>query len=306
MTGTLAAERLDLTDFFAPFAQARTAAGLWSNEDLLLGLATEGDLDLRLSATDARVDRLRLGEMAASILVRPGRIEASLGRADLRRGTVKGRLALATSGELTELKAQGSFERLDIAALLTDLGQPRWITGQAQGQFALEGSGETVVDLVRQIHGRTTLTVRQGEIIGVGLEGAMRRIEKQPLSASLEWKGGRTAFDQAMVNLNIGAGIGEIVDGSVSAPTMRTALEGHVSLVDRSVAVRAHVSPASANSNLMPSIVFNLSGSWDDVAIAPDAKALIERSRAAKPLFGLDRSLPPSARGVPVAEPLRP
>ena len=36
-----------------------------------------------------------------------------------------------------------------------------------------------------------------GEIIGIALGDALRRVEKRPLLASLNWKGGRTPFDQA-------------------------------------------------------------------------------------------------------------
>ena len=297
ITGTLAAETLDLSEIFAPFLQARTSSGLWSGEDISLSQAAGGDLDLRLSATAARIGRLRLADMAASVLVRPNRIEASLGRADLHEGTLKGRLTLTAQNKLTEVKTQATFENVDLGPALADFGHTRWITGLAQGQFVLEAAGRTVADMVRQSHGKATVTVKKGDLIGIGLESTLRRMEKQPLSASLEWKGGRTSFDRAVVNLNIGGGVGDITDGALSAPTMRTALEGRVSLVDRSLTIRAHVSPPTASTTPAPLIAFDVVGSWDDVSVIPDARAFIERSRAAKPLFGVDR-LSPSARGA--------
>ena len=83
ITGTLAADTLNLSDLFAPFSQARTSSGAWSEESIDLARATGMDLDLRLSAASASLGRLSLDDMAASVLVQPGRIEASLGRADL-------------------------------------------------------------------------------------------------------------------------------------------------------------------------------------------------------------------------------
>jgi AsmA protein len=35
--------------------------------------------------------------------------------------------------------------------------------------------------------------------------------------------------------------------------------------------------------------VFDVSGAWDNVTVTPDARSLIERSGAAKPLFGPER-----------------
>jgi len=286
VTGTLAAERLDLSGFFQAFMQARTPSGFWSGEPLSLSGATSGDLDLRLSATSARLGRLDLGDVAANILVRPGRVEASLGRASLNGGVVKARMALSALSDGVDLKVQGSFDRVNLAPLLADLNQARWIAGQAHGQLTLEGMGQSPVDLVRHAHGRANIVVRQGELIGIGLNDALKRVEKRPLSASLEWRGGRTPFELAQVSVNVGGGIGEIVEGSLTAPSLRTALSGRVSLLDRALAVKAQVDAIALSPGSGPSITFDVTGGWDDVLIVPDAKQLIQRSGAAKPLFG--------------------
>ncbi|HEV2559838.1 MAG TPA: AsmA-like C-terminal region-containing protein [Microvirga sp.] len=301
ITGTLAADRFDLSPLLAPFTQARTPAGQWSNEEPSVLGTTGGDLDLRLSANEARMGRLRLGEMAASVIVRPGRVEASLSRAQLNKGTFKGRLSLAAMSDGTELKAQGTFDHIDAAGFLNDLGQGRWLTGQAQGQFALESTGRTVADLVRQSHGRTALTVKQGEVVGINLGEALKRVEKRPLAASLDWKGGRTAFDQIHLALNVASGVGEIAEGTLAAPSLRTALQGQVSLFDRWLSMRALVDPATAGALPSPVIVFDVNGGWDDVAVVPDARSLIERSGAAKPLFGSDRIVPANQASPPLA-----
>ena len=65
--------------------------------------------------------------------------------------------------------------------------------------------------------------------------------------------------------------------------------------------MRALVDPATAGVLPSPVIVFDVTGGWDDVAVVPDAKALIERSGAAKPLFGAERILPASQPAAPVA-----
>jgi AsmA protein len=49
-------------------------------------------------------------------------------------------------------------------------------------------------------------------------------------------------------------------------------------------------------------IAFDIKGGWDDVAVIPDARAFIERSRAAKPLFGLDRLAPAASAPAPKAQ----
>jgi AsmA protein len=300
VTGTLAAERLNLSDLLAPLAQVRTTSGLWSGEEISLQHTAGGDLDLRVSANDAWIGGVKLGEMAANVMVRPGRIEASIGRASLNNGTIKGRIAFAALEGGLDLKLQGTFSGVDIGSFLSDARRHRWITGSAQGQFTLEGAGTTPADIVRQSHGRTTLSVKQGELVGVGLNDVLLRLEKHPLLAFLDRRSGRTPFDEAHVHLNIGAGLAEITEGALTAPKLRAALQGRVSFIDRDVAIRAHVGALPAEPKADSSVVLDVLGSWDDISVVPDARSLIERSGAAKALFGRER-IPGASRGAAAA-----
>ncbi len=283
ITGTLAAEGLDLTDLFAPFAQARTSSGSWSEESLDLARVTGSDLDLRLSAASARLGKLRVEDMAASVLVRPGEIEASIGRADFHDGSLKGRLSLMSANGMTEFKSQGTFTGIEIAPFLSSLGEPRWITGQAQGQFAFEGKGTNPVEVVRRAQGRSTITVRGGELVGIALGDALKRVEKHPLLASLNWKGGRTPFDEAQAQIVVQKGVGEVTEGRLTSADLTAELKGEVLIVDRTLNLKAKVS--SAGSPSAAAIAFDIDGGWDNITVIPNARSLIERSGAAKPLL---------------------
>ncbi|HEY8566485.1 MAG TPA: AsmA-like C-terminal region-containing protein [Beijerinckiaceae bacterium] len=300
ITATLAAEGLNLTDYFLPLLQARGSDGLWNADPIDLSTPTSGDLDMRLSATTARIGGVRLQDLAASIQVRPGRIEATIGRATLNRGLVKGRLGLSAAGDAAEMKLQGSFDRVDMGAFLAELGQPRWIAGTAQGSIHLDGTGETPADLMRQVHGKALVSVRQGELVGVTLPEALRRLERRPLAASFDWRGGRTPFDQAQAQITVTNGIGEITESGLSAPNIRGAVQGRVSLADRTLSAKASVEVTNTSPAPAP-IVFDIAGPWEDVAVNPDPRALIQRSGAAQPLLppevrlSLDRELQGSA-----------
>jgi AsmA protein len=289
INGTLAADSLNLSDLVAPFAQARTPAGPWNDEAMDLAGETGSDLDLRLSANSAHLGRLKLGDMAASVLVRPGRIEASIGRAEFHDGTLKGRLSLASLGGKVEFKSQGTFSGVEISPFLNAIGQPRWITGRAGGQFSFEGMGKSPADVIRQVQGRSSIEVLDGELVGIALDDALKRVEKRPLIASLNWKGGRTPFHQAQAQIVMKDGVGEIVEGHLRASTVKAALQGEVLLLDRSLSMKADISPADLPAGHSPSLVFDVSGDWDSIVVKPDARSLIERSGAAKPLLPADR-----------------
>jgi AsmA protein len=160
------------------------------------------------------------------------------------------------------------------------------VAGSAQGQVSLDGAGDTPADIMRHLHGRANITVRQGEIIGVSLGDVMRRTERRPLSASFDWRGGRTPFEQAQLNLTVTDGIAEITEGGLTAASLRAVLQGRISFADRLVSLRANVEPTGAGASAPgPGMVFDIGGPWDDVAVTPDVRALIERSGAAQPLL---------------------
>jgi AsmA protein len=62
-----------------------------------------------------------------------------------------------------------------------------------------------------------------------------------------------------------------------------------VLLVDRTLSMTANISPADAPADQSPALVFNVMGDWDNVAVSPQVRSLIERSGAAKPLFPSER-----------------
>jgi AsmA protein len=265
ISGTLAADRLDLTAFAAPLLQARSRSGTWSSDGIDLHGQSGTDLDLRVSAPTARIGSVRVDDLAANISVKGSRYEASIGHAAINKGVIKGRATLASAADGVEVKGQSSFERLDLASLLADMGLSRWVGGLAQGQFAFEGSGDTAAEIVRSLHGRASVTVRQGELVGVGLNEVLRRADGRPsFSPVSRWS--RVPFDQAHLNVTILDGTAEISNGALAGAGLRAAVQGRASLSDRMLAVKANVE----GNGPSPAVVVEVAGPWDNVAIVPD------------------------------------
>lgn len=281
LRATLAGNQIDLSDLVAPFAAIRTGTGSWTDEPFSPGMASAGNVDLRLSAASAQIGRVRLEDVAAALLQTENRLEVSLGRAGLERGTVKGRLALGIGSGFFDLKAQGAFDRVDVGAVLAQTGQKGWISGIGQGQFAVEAFGESPADLIRQVSGRANLTVRQGEITGISFEDMLRRVERR---SPFDWRGGRTPFDQAQVGIQISNGVAEITDGTLNAATARSTLQGSLSLPDRLMAVRVTTEGVSSASP-PSSMVFDVGGPWSDLSVTQSSDMPVRRSDAARSLI---------------------
>ena len=235
---------------------------------LALAPFTAGDLDLRLSAGAARVGPMLAEDVAASVLVRAGNIEASLNRATLASGTLKGRLALNVSksdAAVTEMKAQGAVDGLDLGALLGDLRQESRILGRVQGQFLAQGSGATTERLLNHADGHAILGVENGTLIGLDLSEIAQR-HRSPARRI-----GRTGFERATLNLRFTDGVGEIVEGALEGPALSASLRGTVFLHDRRCETVADVTArnATAGGPLQKPTQFLIGGPFDDLAVRP-------------------------------------
>ncbi|WP_460452323.1 AsmA family protein [Alsobacter sp. SYSU BS001988] len=302
--GTLAADRLDLTTALRPFFPKRDADGGWSRDSIDPAATPSPGVDVRVSAATLTVGKLTLGNAAFSLLSRDGRTDVTLGNAELFGGAAKGRLTLSgTASSGLEVKAQGSFDRLDAAKAFSSMTGAEKLSGSASGAFALEASGDAPASLMRSLEGRAALTVRQGELIGINLPEVLRRIEKRPLIAALDIRGGRTPFDTATVSGRISRGVLEIGEAVLSSPATRVTLAGQIGVGDRTLLLSGQAQAAEREAAALP---FEVSGSFDDPIVAPDAKNLIRRSGAAAPFFGSPRAIvvgePGALRTPPPAE----
>ncbi|MGX7707556.1 AsmA family protein [Methylobacterium sp. Gmos1] len=242
LTGTLAAERLDLSGLVpeAAFLIEPGPGGAWSRAPLALDNLSYGDIDLRLSAASARLGPVEAQDVAAGLLVRDGTVEATLGRATVQGGTVKGRAALAALPAGLDARLQGSADRIDLGGLFADLGWPRWILGRAQGTLALDAAGSSLADLVGRLAGRAAATVEGGEILGVNLADLAQRPDT---AATALRRGGRTHFERARVSLTVRDGVAEIGQGQLRGAALAASLGGRIFLAERRLGAEARIEP---------------------------------------------------------------
>ncbi|MEH3117472.1 MAG: AsmA family protein [Methylorubrum populi] len=275
MQATLAAESLNLSPLLADLLRLTgfdegADDRAWRSRSLDLAPLTAGDLDLRISAGSARIGPVQMTDLASSVLVREGGIEASLGRAGVQGGVVKGRVTLAGDdgdAALTRVKAQGSFDGIDLGALLNDLGQSRWMLGVSQGSLALEGEGRDADAFARSVAGRVALASADGAIAGLDLADVIHR-GGTVAPGALARRNGRTPFERAAVTLLFADGVGEIVEGSLASRTLDASLHGRISLVDRRFQARAELLSrvaASAEGTPPATALFEIAGPWDAV-----------------------------------------
>ena len=271
--GTLATDRLDLSQAVRSFALAHAATG-WSTQAFELSALSQGDVDLRLSAGQIAIGKALLSNAALSFLSRPGRVDISLGAAEIFGGWIKGRVGIGTGEKGVDARLLSSFDHVDAASASVLFTGAERVTGSVAGSVSAEGSGENPAALMHTLDGKATLTLRQGEIRGVNLPELLRRLERRPLIAAADVRGGKTPFESASATARIVRGVAEVSEGVMTSPATRVDLSGSIGLAERVFRLKGRLERPEGSIGEAKPLPFGVTGTFENPVIAPESTRL--------------------------------
>jgi AsmA protein len=241
------------------------------------------EIDLRLSAGKVTIGHARLGRTAVAASLRAGKLLVTVGEAQAYGGVIRGSLALAKAEGGAEIKSEMQFADVDLDACLGELFGLRRIEGKGNLSFALEGAGDSVFALTRNLSGTVNLGAEHGALAGINVEQVLRRLERRPLSPG-DYRSGRTPFDKLTVALKVANGAVTVADATLDGAAVRIALAGSASIPTRELDLTGTAALLNGPNEVAFELPFVVNGPWDSPMPLPDAAILIQRSGAAAPL----------------------
>ena len=196
VSGTLAAETLEMGPLLGPPRSLFDPSGGWSAKPFAVAALQTFDLDLRLSAAHLDVYGLTLADAAASVIVNDGGLNITLINSAAYGGRLQGEAAVASVGRDVEMSARGELVGADLGAAIADFGQPL-MTGSGRAQFAVEASGASPAAAIASLTGTASLEAADGAILGVNLEEALRRSRRRPIDVGRDMRPRRNGVRQA-------------------------------------------------------------------------------------------------------------
>lgn len=294
--GTFAADRITL----APYGTMRLTGGDrqgWDRGPLNLSALGACDLDLRLSAARVDVGDTALSTVAASAVLSGGRLVLAIGEAHGWGGLLRASLTLAPTApdpaaiarrpSGAELQLEAEANDVELARALDDIGGFRRIEGTGTLQVDVTGAGRSIQDIATNLQGSAVLTAANGYLNGFDVAQLLQRIERRPLSAGSDWRGGRTAFADLNGRIAISDGVGTVEELAMRGPRAQIEMTGSLSIAQRSLDLAGHAALPAAKGAKTGAIdlPFSVRGPWDEPSIMADPLSLIERSGAALPLL---------------------
>jgi AsmA protein len=233
----------------------------------------------------------KLGRTAIGANLRGGHLVVTIGEAQAYGGVIKGSLSLANFNAGVDVKSQLQFTDVDLESCLGQLFGLHRLEGKGNIAFAVEGGGDSVLGVTRNLNGTASLIGEKGAIAGLNVEQLLRRLERRPLSGGGEFRTGSTPFDKIAMTLKITQGMVTVEDVKIDGSAVRLALAGSASIPERELDLKGTASLVAADrpETAAFELPFIVQGSWDDPIMLPDPEALIRRSGAAAPLLNAVR-----------------
>ncbi|MDE3174500.1 MAG: AsmA family protein [Pseudomonadota bacterium] len=271
VSGTLAADAIDLEPLIGPPPAALDDAGAWSAAPVLPEPSRWLDLDLRVSATRAVWRGHAIDNPAAAVSLRDGRFGVKLLDAGLAHGALSGEFFVADKQGACDSGLSLALENADLGALLAEFGE-RNFSGQGGVKLSLRAHGRSPAEIVASADGDATLEIADGALRTLNFEEALRKGKRKPIEVARDMAAGATRFGNAHGRVEISNGEARFVDASTQAPGLSLAVTGGVDLIDRVWRARVSARQSAPDGQPTPEgahLDFDLVGPWSGPVLSP-------------------------------------
>lgn len=304
LQGSLASEHLDLSPY-GELSVSEPDSDAWSHETIDLRRLASLDVDLRLSAAEVKAGGARLENVAASSVLKAGKLMFAVGEAEAWGGIFRAAVHVAPlpNGE-ADTRVELGADNVELGPALGDLFRTDRLEGTGSFRLSVGGAGASVAAIAGRLNGSFTLDGQNGALVGIDVGRVLTRLEQRPLSGASDLRGGRTAFDRIAIDASIRDGIAQLNKLDVASTRLHIALSGQSMIGDRDLdftGLAQLITPAKSGAAAVASfeLPFLVRGNWDQPLLLPDPQALIRRSGAARPLFGQPAAVGVSGVGAP-------
>ena len=245
VSGTLAADSVDISALWRQPRPVLDSSGQWSREPIIAAPSQTLDLDLRVSASHASWRGHRIESVAASVLQRDQRLTVRLLEATACQGQLLGEFSIQNGPRGLQTQISASLANGDIGAVLSEWG---FTTFRGRGGY--EGSfravGASPAELADSLSGSASLELQSGTLEGVNFEQALRRSLRRPVDFVRDMAMGDTSFSSARARLEIATGRARIVEARMDGPGVIVQVQGAIDIAAREWRARIEAMQASA------------------------------------------------------------
>lgn len=314
ITGALSSPTVDLNPYLPASAQGAQAAGVeassaWSTDRLDLTGLRAMDADLTLSIAALKFQKLAFSNVAMSMRIANGALDARLTRIGLYGGGGTARMIADGSTNTPRVAVELDARDVQAEGLLRDAIGFDKISGRGRVRASVIGMGLNQAALMQSLRGTASFTFNDGQFKGVNLAQVARVVQSltNP-QATAPATGNATDFSEMGASFTLANGVAATEDLHFLSPFIRLDGQGLINIGAQTLDMR--LSPRAVNSAEGQGgnaalqgigIPFRAHGSWAHVQFSPMLDAAAQnalRARAADILRHQDSNNPLTQLGT--------
>ena len=175
LTGTLAAKEIDLTGYFLGQDAEKTRGtngfnwAALSSGYISVPFGMQLDVDLRISSNGLKVGSLVMGEAAAAIALKDGRLLADIAETKLLGGSGGGQITADFTGFAPKITVRGKLDAVEMETLSKLFSDKAFLKGGVTVVADLASEGFSLRDLLDGIGGKINLMGNSSGRFAIGL-----------------------------------------------------------------------------------------------------------------------------------------
>ena len=269
----------------------------WSSEPFNMALLGVADTDAKLKVGRLIFDDIKVGQSSLTVALKNRIMKTSFDEVQLYEGHGKGFLNVDATGKAATVGANFALEDISALPFLTDAADMKWLSGKAKVGLQLASSGNSQLQLLEAMNGKTELKFNDGAIVGFNVPGAIRGISQGKLSGLKAAPTEKTDFSELSASFNIVNGEAKNQDLQLVSPLLRVTGGGTVQIPARTVdyivkpkVVSSLQGQQGAQGLSGLEIPVRIVGSWDKPKFEPDLKGVLaDPSKAIEAVKGLSK-----------------
>jgi len=269
VSGTLAFDTLDLRAFLSAFTPLEPSLG--SGPGIIdADFASRLNLDLRLSAAQATVGTIALGDLAATARVDEGLAAFDISDASAFGGNIQAGLRFdrKAAGSQVEMRLLASDVEGD--ALAAAAGLPRLApAGRGNVSLILKGDGSSWSALLAHANGSFSAGFGKGGLSGIDLAALLARAKEGLPFALDEVTAQASTIDALDLKANIVDGVVRIEKAEVRWPGNRITLAGDVPLGAGVLHLSGKAEEPQQSATDAAAVTFQVGGPWAAPVVTP-------------------------------------
>lgn len=210
VTATLALQTLDLSRYVKAWrndANRSLIEGVMGPGQFALPLVRHFDADLRISANRVRTGGTDLGQSAATLSIKSGKLLADFAEIALDDARGTGQLIVDTNAAYPRYVVRGKFTDFDVSRLVPDAAGSVPLQGRGELIADVSATGDEASELLRTLSGKVSVSMPSGGRVGLDLRGLLAAAHKQPVSGWSQARRGATSVDSLQGRLILSEGV---------------------------------------------------------------------------------------------------